>query len=238
MFRFGSRAAPGDASRHAADNSGTAVPGEGLVAGLRRRWLFRVEWLQPGQTARYAVPEDTRDRAVGPTVLAMNGMKRLLVKALAYPRGMNRGFLLIVLCLWAFVGAGCASLRPDFEKPSVGITSFRPLASQGFTPRFEIGIRVVNPNAAELSLRGMSYKISLNGYAVVEGAANELPVIPAYGEAEFTVVATVALIEGIRFVNELLRNASGQIAYRLQTKLDVGAMAPAIRLEQTGSFAP
>ena len=165
-------------------------------------------------------------------------MKKLYTKALTYARCTNSASFLILLCLWVFLGTGCTSLRPDFDSPSVGVTSFKPLTSQGLIPRFEIGMRVVNPNATELNLRGMSYKIFLNDYEVVEGAANELPVVPAYGEAEFKVIATVGLIEGIRFVNNLLQNASGQVSYRLQTKLDIGAMAPAIRIEKTGSFSP
>jgi LEA14-like dessication related protein len=151
---------------------------------------------------------------------------------------MSRSLNIIVFCLWVSLGAGCTSLRPGFEKPSVSITSFNPLTSQSLTPRFEIGMHVVNPNATKLSLRGMSYKVFLNDYEVVAGAANELPEVPAYGEAEFKVTATVGLIEGIRFVNDLMQNTPGQVAYRLQTKLDIGAMEPAIRIEKTGTFSP
>lgn len=168
----------------------------------------------------------------------MNDMKQLYTKALAFARNTNSGAFLILFCLWICLGAGCATLRPDFEKPSVTVTSFMPLASQSLSPRFEIGMRVVNPNAAKLNLRGMSYKVFLNDYEIAEGAANELPAVPAYGEAEFKVIATVGLMEGIRFVNDLLQNKQGQVAYRLQTKLDIGAMSPAIRIEKTGSFSP
>lgn len=168
----------------------------------------------------------------------MNSMKQLCTKALAYAGSANSGSFLILCCLWACLCAGCTTLRPDFEKPSVSVTSFKPLTDQGLTPRFEIGMRVVNPNATKLNLRGMSYKIFLNDYEVVEGAANELPAVQAYGEAEFNVIATVGLMEGIRFVNGLLQNKSGQIAYRFQTKLDIGAMTPAIRIEKTGRFSP
>lgn len=165
-------------------------------------------------------------------------MKQLCTKALRYARSANPGASLILLCLWVCLGTGCAPLRPDFETPSVVVTSFKPLTSQDFAPKFEIGMRVTNPNATKLSLRGMSYKIFLNDHEVVAGASNELPAVPAYGEAEFKVIATIGLIEGIRFVNELLQNAPNQVAYRLQTKLDIGAMAPAIRIEKTGSLAP
>ena len=96
----------------------------------------------------------------------------------------------------------------------------------------------MNPNSTELSLRGMSYKVFLNDNEVVEGAANELPVVPAYGEAGFNVIATVGLIESMQFVNDMLQNKHGQVTYRLQSKLDIGAMTPSIRIEKTGSFSP
>lgn len=164
-------------------------------------------------------------------------MKQLDAKALADGRSTASGPFLILFCLWACLGAGCTSLPTDFETPSVNVTSFTPMSSEGFTPRFEIGMRVVNPNATRLNLRGMSYKIFLNEYEVAQGAAHELPAVPAYGEAEFKVMAVVGLLESMRFVNDLLRN-TGQVAYRLETKLDTGTATAPIRIEKTGSFSP
>jgi hypothetical protein len=168
----------------------------------------------------------------------MTSMKRLITKVLTILRSVDCGSFLLISGLWLGLVAGCTTLRPDFETPSVNVTSFTPLPSQSFTPIFEIGMRVVNPNSTKLSLRGMSYKVYLNDYEVVEGAANELPVVPAYGEADFKVIAAVSLMEGMRFVQDMLKNANGQVAYRLKVKLDVGAMIPSIRIEKTGSYSP
>jgi LEA14-like dessication related protein len=168
----------------------------------------------------------------------MDSMKQLCTNALTYFRNMDSGSFLFMFCFSVCLVAGCTTLRPDFETPSVTVTSFKLLPSQSLTPRFEIGMRVVNPNSTELSPRGMSYKVFLNDHEVVEGAANELPVVPAYGEAEFKVIATVGLIEGMQFVNDMLQNKDGQVTYRLQSKLDIGAMTPSIRIEKTGSFSP
>jgi len=143
-----------------------------------------------------------------------------------------------MLCCTGFLVASCTTLRPGFETPSVDVTSFRMLPSRTLAPRFEIGMRIVNPNAVRLNLRGMSYKVFLNSYRVADGAANELPAVPAYGDAEFKVTATVGLIESMRFVNDLLQNARGQVAYRLEAKLDIGALIPSIRVENAGSFTP
>ena len=168
----------------------------------------------------------------------MHSMNQLHTKTPAYDGGCSLWAYLTLLGFCIFLATGCATTRHDFEEPSVSVTSFTPLSSEGLAPRFEIGMRVVNPNPENLSLRGISYKLFLNDYDVLDGAANGLPVVPAYGEAEFKVIATVGLIAGIRFVNDMLHNARGLIDYRLQAKLDAGAMAPTIRIEKAGSFSP
>jgi LEA14-like dessication related protein len=143
---------------------------------------------------------------------------------------VQRNFLLLaVLCVSA-----CATMKPGFETPTVRVMSFRPLPSQGLAPRFEIGLRVINPNADALKLRGMSYNVSLDNYRVVEGAASDLPVVPAYGEATIKLTAAVSLVDAMRFVNGLMSDTDGQVEYRLQAKLDVGALMPAIRIEEKG----
>jgi len=142
--------------------------------------------------------------------------------------------LRVFLLLTAACLASCTTIKPSFETPTVQVISFRPLSSGGLVPRFEIGLRVVNPNADALKLRGMSYNVSLDNYRVVEGAANDLPIVPAYGEAIFNLTAAVSLVDAMRFVNGLMSSADGQIEYRLQAKLDVGALIPSIRIEESG----
>lgn len=146
--------------------------------------------------------------------------------------------LVAVVGFWIFLGTGCTIFKPELEKPTVNVTSFKLLSTEGFTPKFEIGLRVVNPNAVQLSLKGMSYKIFLNEHEVMQGVANDLPVVPAYGEAGLKVIANVGLLEGMRFVNEMLKNAGAKVVYRVQANLDLGTLYPMIKIEEGGSFAP
>ena len=161
--------------------------------------------------------------------------KQCVTQVCTYTPG---GLLLVIFCFCAFFATACATLSPVFETPTVKVTSFTPLPSQNLTPSFEIGMRVVNPNPMKLNLRGMSYKLFLNDYEVLDGVANALPVVPAYGEAEIKLTATVGLVEGMRFVSDMLQNSRTEVTYRLQANLDVGALIPAIRIEKTGSYAP
>jgi LEA14-like dessication related protein len=147
---------------------------------------------------------------------------------------LHRIFLLLAVGILS----ACATMKPSFETPTVQVVSFRPLPSEGLAPRFEIGLRVVNPNPDALKLRGMSYDVSLDDYRVVEGAASELPVVPAYGEADINLTAAVSLVDAMRFVNGLIGRTDRQVEYRLRAKLDVGALLPAIRIEEKGLLGP
>ena len=58
-------------------------------------------------------------------------------------------------------------------------------------PRFEIGLHIINPNRQPLTLTGVAYTISIEGYRIMTGVSNTLPVIEAYGEGEVRLEAEV-----------------------------------------------
>ena len=145
--------------------------------------------------------------------------------------------------LWALVLGlsmllqACTGLRPGYETPTVTVNSFRALPSQGALPNFEIGLHVVNPNREPLKLRGVSYTVNLGGHELIKGVGNELPVIEAYGEGGFTLTATPNLLAGIGLVTDLMRSSTDSIDYKLQAKLDVGMIQPAIRITDSGKIS-
>jgi LEA14-like dessication related protein len=152
------------------------------------------------------------------------------------PRGLGRAGLFFLSLMILSLSTGCATLRPDFEQPSVDVLSVRALPSGDLLPNFEIKLRVVNPNATELKLRGVSYKLLLNDYEVVKGVASELPVVPAYGEAQFKLLASVSLVDSFSLVNDLMRQSPSDLDWRLLAKLDIGALLPAILVEEKGTL--
>ena len=127
-------------------------------------------------------------------------------------------------------------MRPGYETPTVTVSSFRSLPSEGGMPAFEIGLRVVNPNREPLELVGAAYTISLEGRELIKGVANDLPVIEAYGEGEFKLTATANLLAGARLVSDLLRSEKDSFGYELEAKLDVGLLRPAIRVRDAGEI--
>jgi hypothetical protein len=45
-------------------------------------------------------------------------------------------------------------------------------------------------------------------------------------------------MEGLRFVNSIMQKPATEVRYKVQAKLDIGALLPAIRIEETGLLAP
>ncbi|MBC8318983.1 MAG: LEA type 2 family protein [Desulfobulbaceae bacterium] len=139
--------------------------------------------------------------------------------------------------LSTFLISGCAGLQLNYEEPSVSVTSFKVLPSDSIAPRFEIGLRVINPNRTGLSLRGLSYSVAIEGHKIVSGVSNELPDIAGYGEGEVTLVATANLLSGIRLITDLLQERRDTFTYGFDAKLDTGSWRPAIHVQEYGEFS-
>jgi LEA14-like dessication related protein len=144
--------------------------------------------------------------------------------------------LLVFICISVVLSA-CATLRPDFETPTVQVVSVALLPPENLSPRFAVTLRVINPNRSDLPLRGAAYTISIEGQEVVAGVANDLPRIPGYGEENITLNATLNWLEGLQLLQDLSREPRDSVEYELSAKLDVGALIPAIRVNQTGTLS-
>jgi len=132
------------------------------VAGLRNSLRFQA-----------ALPARIRHRPV------MHAGR--LAPLLRTPRDWSMktsAFLLLSFLLFAL--SGCASLGRDYEQPSVVVTAFRSIPTEGMAPAFEVGLRIINPNPTDLVLDGIVYTISLEDTEVIKGVGRDFPVIEAY----------------------------------------------------------
>lgn len=139
------------------------------------------------------------------------------------------------LALTATVGA-CATLNPDYEQPTVTLSSFRALPSAGMTPAFEIGLRVINPNAAPLELEGVVYTIAIEGHELVKGVGKDFPVVEGYSQADLMLTGSANLLAGIRFIGDMMHKADQTLSYDFEAKLDLRGLYPSIRVNESGRF--
>ena len=148
---------------------------------------------------------------------------------------MKYNVLLALVC--AALLSACATLNPNYEEPTVALTSFRALPSEGMAPVFEVGLRIINPNPEALSLQGIVYTISLEGREVVKGVGKDFPVIEGYSQEDVVLTASVQLLSGLRLIGDLARAESPSLRYEFQAKLDLTGVYPSIRVTEEGDFS-
>ncbi len=146
---------------------------------------------------------------------------------------MLRGLLVFGLLM---VLTACAPFLPVFEEPGVSLTGVRVLPGNGIVPNFEFDLHITNPNGIALKLKGLSYKVELEGEPILTGVSRALPQIEAYGEGGITLSASPDLISTLNLFSKLFRQSRQQVEFRLEAVLDVGGIMPKIRVEKVGKI--
>jgi LEA14-like dessication related protein len=141
-----------------------------------------------------------------------------------------------VVCLFVLVLQACTNLDPDYEEPTVTISSFRTLPSEGMVPTFEIGLHILNPNSSTFHLEGIVYTVSVQGHDVVKGVGKDFPEIEGYSEQTVKLTATANLFAGVRLIMDLVKSPEEELEYEFEAKLDKGGFGRSLRIKEKGSF--
>jgi LEA14-like dessication related protein len=123
-------------------------------------------------------------------------------------RRLRSGAALAVLML-----AGCASTL-DLEPPKLSLVSLKVQSADLFSQRLLVRMRVMNPNARELPIKGISYRIEVNESELAQGEASAPFVVPAQGEADFDVQVTANLASALAKLMSR-RGSAESLEYRL-----------------------
>ncbi len=137
----------------------------------------------------------------------------------------------------ALMLSGCATLTSDFDPPKVSLESFKALPSEGTAPRFEMKLRIANPNKQSLDIAGIGYSVDILGRELLSGVTNEVPLIEGYSEEVVTLQASLQLFEIIRLVTGLASDQRiDSLEYRFRAKIDFNGFMPTQRVEETGKI--
>lgn len=131
---------------------------------------------------------------------------------------------------------GCASIVPDVDPPKVTVESFKNLPGEGGAPRFEIKLRIANPNKQTLDIAGISYSVEILDKELISGVTNEVPVIEGYTEEVVTLEAGLQLFQLVRLLAGLGQKPTDSLDYRFSAKIDFNGFVPTQRIEETGSI--
>lgn len=139
-----------------------------------------------------------------------------------------------LFAVWAL--SACSTLGPGADPPMVTIASFTPVSEDGMAPSFDIGLRILNPNAEALELEGIAYTVSIEGHALIQGVGNDIPVIEGYSEEVVNLTGAASFLSGLRLFADLAGagDIDGGLAYELEAKLDPVGIGPALRIRESG----
>lgn len=124
---------------------------------------------------------------------------------------------LLILALAASVN-GCSALRPNLQAPRLALVGIGMMSADIFNQQFLIRMSVENPNDRELPIKGLDYKIFLEGDGFAEGKLNKPFVVPANGEMDFDMTVKTNFVSGIgRLLSRL--NGRTQVNYSVEGDL-------------------
>lgn len=149
---------------------------------------------------------------------------------------MKKVFVLVALC--ALLG-GCSAFVPKLEKPRLSLASVRVQEGSGLLQqKLLVGVRVVNPNARELPVKGIDLKLDLAGEHVADGVSARSFVVPANSEAQFDMVVTANLAGVLMKLATHRDLRRDQLPYRVTGKVDTRiGLLRSIPFTETGSIS-
>ena len=131
--------------------------------------------------------------------------------------------------------AGLERLRP--EPPNVTLAGLRALELGLFEQRFEVSLRLSNPNGFALPIQGLRYQLELNEAEFARGVSGESVSIPAYGEEVLRLQLVTDLSSTLQQIRRWQQNPPDDLSYRLTGSVDVGGLAPSLPFNVAGNVA-
>jgi LEA14-like dessication related protein len=147
----------------------------------------------------------------------------------------NRFRSFLIVCLGLMLLAGCSSLNPKLEQPTVKVAGLQLLPAEGFNQPIEVSLLIANPNDRDLQLRGMSYTVGIESFDVFSGVTNQLPALAAYQETPVKVVVSANVLQVVRLIEHFSRvGVKENVNYNFSAKLDFSAWLPAMQINEKG----
>lgn len=143
-----------------------------------------------------------------------------------------------VRVLWLFLAAlglsGCSLFVPKLQPPRLSVVSIDLQKAALWQQKLRVRLHVQNPNDRVLPVKGISYKLDVNGQEFAHGESAASFVVPARGEAEFD-MNTTANMTGT--IITLLGRGTDALDYHLVGKVSLSeGLLRSIPFDEHGTF--
>ena len=118
--------------------------------------------------------------------------------------------------LLALAMISCSTMPRDFEAPRVTIADLTPKDVALFEQRFDMKLRIQNPNDQELSINGLRFDIELNEHEFASGLSGQHVAVPRFGSQLVDVEVFTTLGSFLRQIRDLTKREGQHVSYRLK----------------------
>ena len=143
----------------------------------------------------------------------------------------------VILLALVSLATGCSFLRyRNAQAPRVSVTGIELAGFSIFEQRFDVGLRLQNPNDFQLPITGMDYQLFVEDAAVASGLSDTVVTLPAWGEKQITVSVIGNVLNSLSQLRRWQQSGSNSLDYRLEGRLKMADVAFKIPFTQRGSF--
>ncbi|WP_426150164.1 LEA type 2 family protein [Pseudomonas sp. DC3000-4b1] len=135
---------------------------------------------------------------------------------------------------------GCATwLTGNYDDPEVHLKRVEVVKARLLEQRFRLRFEILNPNDQALPVRGLTYKVTLEGIPLAEGEDDSWFSVPANERAIHVVEVRTNLWEHLKPLARLLRHPDRPLHYQLEGELRTGVLfGHNLSLRRTGEVTP
>lgn len=142
----------------------------------------------------------------------------------------ERRLAVIFFLLTALLTSACTHVTRETTPPKVQLIGVVLQEAQLFEQRYQLTLRLQNPNEYEIKVRGLDFNVDLNGDSFAQGVANNSVILPGYGET----IAKVSVSSNILTLMRQLSDNNNDISYRIYGRINLDNIPLPVSFESEG----
>ena len=148
---------------------------------------------------------------------------------------LKGGGLLGIALIFALM-AGCAALPQKPEAPRVSITAIELVEVGLLEQRYQVKLRVQNPNDFDFVIKGIQFEIKLNGQSFVTGVSGNMVNVPRFDSAVLDLKAVSTLAGLARQFKEMAESKASTAGYGITGKVHLAQPAISLPFHEEGEI--
>jgi len=132
--------------------------------------------------------------------------------------------------------ASCSALTSKPESPRVTLVGLKLISVELLEQRYQVSLRVKNPNAFELPVRGIDFRLDINSQAFADGVSSQPVDVPAYGENVIELEVSSNLLQVFRQFQLLQESESPGFEYRISGSMATGVYGQKLPFDVSGEL--